>query len=432
MPIRARGRKRPGRATAGALALAALLGAAVPGCGAPADPGAAAPAPRAAHPRGVAAAARHPGGGNTEADLRAAVRRLVAQGGAPGAAALARDGAGTRFASAGFADLRTGRRIHKSDRFRAGSVTKTFVATVVLQLAGERRLALDDTVDTYLPGLVRGHGNDGRKITLRQLLTHTSGLFDFAADQRVARRLVGPPPGSGLTPRRLVGTAVAHRPWFAPGAGWRYSNTNYVLLGLVVERVTGRPYAIETEGRVLGPLALRGTSFPGTRVTLPAPHGRAYTVRPGSPRTGGPRASSPRASGPNGPRPADLRDATGLRDVTDLDPSAAGAAGEAISTLDDLARFYGTLLRGGLLPPAALRRMRDTTASDGRYGMGLFPVRLSCGVTLWGHNGRIKGSYVQVVATPGGRHVLAYRLNSDAGPAPSAERRLLTAEFCRR
>ncbi|MEU1663402.1 serine hydrolase domain-containing protein [Streptomyces sparsogenes] len=426
MPIRARGRKRPGRATAGALALAALLGAAVPGCGAPADPGAAAPTPGAAHTRGVAAAARRAGEGNTEAGLRAAVRRLVAGGGAPGAAALARDGAGTRFASAGFADLRTGRRIHKSDRFRAGSVTKTFVATVVLQLAEERRLALDDTVDTYLPGLVRGHGNDGRKITLRQLLTHTSGLFDFAADQRVVRRLSGPPPGSGLTPRRLVRTAVAHRPWFAPGAGWRYSNTNYVLLGLVVEHVTGRPYAIETERRVLGPLALRGTSFPGTRATLPAPHGRAYTVRPGSPGTGSPRTGSP-----NAPRPADLRDVTGLRDVTDLDPSAAGAAGEAISTLDDLARFYGALLRGGLLPRAALRRMRDTTASDGRYGMGLFPVRLSCGVTLWGHNGRINGSYVQVAATPGGRHVLAYRLNSDAGPAPSAERRLLTAEFCR-
>ncbi|MER6139043.1 serine hydrolase domain-containing protein [Streptomyces sparsogenes] len=424
MPIRARWRKRPGRVTAGALALVALLGAAVPGCGAPADPGAAAPTPGAAHTRGVAVA-RHPGEGTTGTDLRSAVRRLVAGGGAPGAAALARDGAGTRFASAGFADLRTGRRIHKSDRFRAGSVTKTFVATVVLQLAEERRLALDDTVDTYLPGLVHGHGNDGRKINLRQLLTHTSGLFDFAADQRVARRLSGPAPGSGLTPRRLVRTAVAHRPWFAPGAGWRYSNTNYVLLGLVVERVTGRPYAIETERRVLDPLALRGTSFPGTRATLPAPHGRAYTARTGSPGTGSP-------GDPRDPRPADLGDVTGLRDVTDLDPSAAGAAGEAISTLDDLARFYATLLRGGLLPPAALRRMRDTTASDGRYGMGLFPVRLSCGVTLWGHNGRINGSYVQVVATPGGRHVLAYRLNSDAGPAPSAERRLLTAEFCRR
>ncbi|MGY0059318.1 serine hydrolase domain-containing protein [Streptomyces sp. LZ34] len=402
MPIRAPGRPRRGRARAAALALAALLGAAVPGCGAQADPD-------AARTPG-AAAVRHSGGRNPEAALRTAVRRLAAEGRAPGAAALALDGGGARFASAGLADVRTGRRIRQSDRFRAGSITKTFVAAVVLQLADERRLGLDDTVEEHLPGLVRGHGNDGRKITLRQLLTHTSGLFDFAADQRVARRLSGPPSASPLTPRQLVRIAVAHRPRFAPGAEWHYSNTNYVLLALVVERVTGRPYAAETERRVLTPLALRGTSFPGTRTTLPTPHGRAYATDSGT----------------------DSGTGTGIpRDVTDLDPSSASASGETISTLDDLTRLYAALLRGDVLPPAALRLMRDTAASGGRYGMGLFPVRLPCGVTLWGHNGRISGSYVQVVATPGGRHVLAYRLNSDAPPPAAAERDLLKAEFCR-
>ncbi|ADI09397.1 beta-lactamase [Streptomyces bingchenggensis BCW-1] len=405
MPIRAPGRTRRGRARAAALALAALLGAAVPGCGTQADPGAA--------PTPPAATVRHSGGRDAEAALQGAVRRLVAGGRAPGAAALALDGGGTRFASAGLANVRTGRRIHESDRFRAGSITKTFVATVVLQLAEKRRLGLNDTVEEHLPGLVRGQGNDGRKITLRQLLTHTSGLFDFAGDQRVARRLAGPPGASPLTPRQLVRIAVGHRPQFAPGARWHYSNTNYVLLGLVVERVTGRPYAAETERRVLTPLALRGTSFPGTRTTLPTPHGRAYAAQNGARHRRTPR------------------DRTIPRDVTDLDPSPASAAGEAISTLDDLARFYAALLRGEVLGPAALRRMRDTTASDGRYGMGLFPVRLSCGVTLWGHNGRISGSYVQVVATPDGRHVLAYRLNSDVLPPAAAERDLLKAEFCR-
>ncbi|KAK1179922.1 serine hydrolase [Streptomyces sp. NBS 14/10] len=419
MPIRAPGRTRRGRARAAALALAALLGAAVPGCGAPADPGAA--------PTPVAATVRHSGGRDAEAALQTAVRRLVAGGRAPGAAALALDGGGTRFASAGLADVRTGRRIHESDRFRAGSITKTFVAAVVLQLAEQRRLDLDDTVDEHLPGLVRGESNDGRKITLRQLLTHTSGLFDFAGDQRVARRLAGPPGASPLTPRQLVRIAVAHRPQFAPGARWHYSNTNYVLLGLVVERVTGRPYAAETARRVLTPLALRGTSFPGTRTTLPTPHGRAYAAQNGARRHHTPRD---RAPGDRAPRDRTPHDRT-PRDVTDLDPSPASAAGEAISTLDDLARFYAALLRGEVLGPAALRRMRDTTASDGRYGMGLFPVRLSCGVTLWGHNGRISGSYVQVVATPGGRHVLAYRLNSDVLPPSAAERDLLKAEFCR-
>lgn len=404
MPIRAPERMRRGRTRAAALALAAVLSAAVPGCGGPgpADRGAARTLRAGAGPGTGAAATRQADGRQTEAALRAAVRRLVAEGSAPGAAALARDGGGTRFAAAGLADLRTGRRIHRNDRFRAGSITKTLIATVVLQLADERRLGLDDTVEEHLPGLVRGRGNDGRKITLRQLLTHTSGLFDFAADQRVARRLSRPPTGAPLTPRQLVRTAVAHRPRFAPGTAWHYSNTNYVLLGLVVQRVTGRPYAAETERRVLRPLGLRGTSFPGARGTLPTPHGRAYTPGTGTPR-----------------------------DVTALDPSAAGAAGEAISTLDDLARFFGALLRGGLLPPAALRRMRDTTASDGRYGMGLFPIQLSCGVTLWGHNGQINGSYAQVVATPDGRRVLAFRLNTEARPAAAAERALLKAEFCR-
>lgn len=410
MPIRAPGRTRRGRRRAAALALAAVMAAAVPGCGGPADRG-------ASHTLGTGAktgtgtgtgtgvaADRQADGRHTEAALRAAVRRLVTEGSAPGAAALARDGGGTRFASAGLADLRTGRHLHRNDRFRAGSITKTLIATVVLQLADERRLGLDDTVEEHLPGLVRGQGNDGRKITLRQLLTHTSGLFDFTADQRVARRLSRPPTAAPLTPRQLVRVAVAHRPRFAPGTAWHYSNTNYILLGLVVERVTGRPYAAETERRVLRPLGLRGTSFPGARGTLPTPHGRAYAT---GTATGTPR------------------------DVTALDPSAAGAAGEVISTLDDLARFFGALLRGGLLPPAALRRMRDMTASDGRYGMGLFPVRLSCGVTLWGHNGQINGSYAQVVATPDGRHVLAYHLNSEPRPAAAAERALLKAEFCR-
>ncbi|MES4904642.1 MULTISPECIES: serine hydrolase domain-containing protein [unclassified Streptomyces] len=414
MPIRAPGRTRRGRGWAAALAMAALLGAAIPGCGAPADPGAA-PAPGAA-------TVRHSGGRNPETALRAAVGRLAAEGRAPGAAALALDDGGTRFASAGLSDVRTGRRIHQSDRFRAGSITKTFVAVVILQLAEKRRLGLGDTVEEHLPGLVRGHGNDGRKITLRQLLTHTSGLFDFAGDQRVARRLSGPPGASPLTPRQLVRVAVAHRPRFTPGTGWHYSNTNYVLLGLVVESVTGRPYAAETGRRVLTPLALRGTSFPGARTTLPAPHGRAYVAQDGARRHRTPRGRTPRDGTPHD---------RAFRDVTDLDPSSAGAAGEAISTLDDLARFYAALLRGDVLRPAALRRMRDTTASDGWYGMGLFPVRLSCGVTLWGHNGRISGSYVQAVATPGGRHVLVYRLNSDASPPSAAGRDLLKAEFCR-
>ncbi|WP_234365501.1 serine hydrolase domain-containing protein [Streptomyces sp. RTd22] len=346
-----------------------------------------------------------------EGPIRTALRGLVTDGEAPGAAVLVRDGGATRFATAGVADTRTGRRIQRDDHFRAGSVTKTVIAAVTLRLTGEGRLDLADTVEEHLPGLVRGHGNNGRKITLRQLLSHTSGLFDYTADPVLARQLSATEGTDGTdatgtdggthSPASLIRAAVAHPPSFAPGAKWQYSNTNYVLLGMIVEQVTGRSYAAEAERRVLAPLALRNTSFPGSRTTLPAPHGHAYDARGGD-----------------------------WRDVTDLDPSAAGAAGEMISTLDDLSRFLDALLRGEVVPKAQLRRMEDTSASGGRYGMGLFPMPLRCGTTVWGHNGEINGSYALAVSTRDGRHTLVYRLNSAGQPDPDAETALLTAEFC--
>ncbi|MFI0821905.1 serine hydrolase domain-containing protein [Streptomyces sp. NPDC021098] len=339
--------------------------------------------------------------------VRTALRRLVTDGEAPGAAALIRDGGVTRFTTAGVADTRSGRRIQRDDHFRAGSVTKTVIAALTLRLIGEGRLALSDTVERHLPGLVRGHGNNGRKITLRQLLTHTSGLFDYTADPVLSRQLKatdgtdGRDSAGAHSPASLIRAALAHRPDFPPGTKWRYSNTNYVLLGMIVERVTGRSYATEARRRVLDPLALRDTSFPGTRTTLPAPHGNAYDSRGGA-----------------------------WRDVTDLDPSSAGAAGEMISTLDDLSRLLRSLLRGKAMPKSELRRMEDTSASGGRYGMGLFPVELPCGRAVWGHNGQVNGSYALAVATRDGRHSFVYRLNSAGPPDPDAETALLTAEFC--
>jgi D-alanyl-D-alanine carboxypeptidase len=307
---------------------------------------------------------------------------LVTRGGAPAAALLAVSESGTRYAQSGPG-------ISRADHFRAGSVTKTFVATVVLQLAAEQRLSLSDTVERHLPGLVRGAGNDGRALTLRALLNHTSGLYDFTADTS------GDAP---VTPRQALRIALTHPP-ASPGR-FSYSNTNYVLLGLVIEQVTGRSYAAEIEHRVIAPLGLTGTSFPGSRTSLPAPHGRAYAA-----------------------------DGT---DVTDLDPRVAGAAGEMVTTLADLDRFYSALLRGDLLPPRRLREMLDTRAAHGSYGMGLLPVKLPCGVTVWGHNGRISGSYVRSAATVDGRHVLTFRVNTTAIADPGLELRLLAADFCPR
>ncbi|GAB2861524.1 serine hydrolase domain-containing protein [Streptomyces deserti] len=307
---------------------------------------------------------------------------LVTRGGAPAAALLAQEGTGTRYAHAGPG-------ISRSDHFRAGSITKTFIATVVLQLAAEHRLSLSDTVERHLPGLVRGSGNDGRALTLRSLLTHTSGLYDFTADTD------GTVP---VTPLQAVRIALTHPP--ADRGRFSYSNTNYVLLGLVVDQVTGHSYATEAERRIIAPLGLTGTSFPGSRASLPSPHGRAYAA-----------------------------DGT---DVTDLDPRVAGAAGEMVTTLADLDRFYAALLGGELLPPRWLREMLDTRAARGAYGMGLFPEKLPCGTTVWGHNGHISGSYVRAAATVGGRRVLTFRVNTDAIADPGLEPAMLAAEFCPR
>jgi D-alanyl-D-alanine carboxypeptidase len=312
----------------------------------------------------------------------AALALLVTRGKAPAAALLAQEESGSRF-------VRAGDGIARSDHFRAGSITKTFLATVVLQLAAEHRLSLSDSVDDHLPGLVRGAGNDGRLLTLRALLTHTSGLYDFTADTR------GTVP---VTPLQAVRIALTHPP--ADRGRFAYSNTNYVVLGMVVEQVTGHSYAAEAERRIITPLRLTGTSFPGDRSSLPSPHGRAYAAD-GS-------------------------------DVTELDPRVAGAAGELVTTLADLDHFYAALLRGDLLPSRWLREMLNTRAAHGSYGMGLFPVKLPCGTTVWGHNGRISGSYVRTAATVDGRRVLTFRVNTDGIGDPDLEPALLAAEFCPR
>ncbi|MGW1537352.1 serine hydrolase domain-containing protein [Streptomyces aureus] len=314
--------------------------------------------------------------------VRTALTRLVTRGGAPAAALLADDASGSRFMS-------TGTGMARSDHFRAGSVTKSFIATVVLQLAAEHRLSLSDSVEDHLPGLVHGAGNDGRRITLRALLQHTSGLYDFTRTTRGA---------VPVTPPQALRIALTHP---STGRGrYAYSNTDYVALGMIVEQVTGHSYATEAERRIITPLRLTGTSFPGGRTSLPSPHGRAYAAD-GS-------------------------------DVTELDPRVAGAAGELVSTLADLNRFYAALLGGRLLPSHWLREMLDTRAAHGAYGMGLFPVKLPCGTTVWGHNGRISGSYVRSAATVDGRHVLTFRVNTGGVTDPALEPALLAAEFCPR
>lgn len=341
-----------------------------------------------------------------------AMDALVREHQVPGVLGQAEDGGGVWNGAAGVADRESGRPRLAGDRFRIGSITKTFVATVLLQLEAEGRLDLDEPVERRLPGVVRGHGHDGRRITLRRLLNHTSGVYDFTADAGYRRGLTGraflPRRYDTRTPQELVRIAMAHPPAFVPGADWAYSNTNYVLAGMVVEAVTGNGYAREIERRLLRPLGLRHTSLPGTSAAIEGRHGRAYST-----------LYSPREDPP-------------VYDVTALDPSLAGASGEMISTTGDLIVFFRALLSGRVLPPRQLAEMTETVptgeaAPADRYGLGLRAQRLSCGTTVWGHDGGIHGSGSTAVTTPDGVHTAAFNVNGDW--ALHGEE-LIEAEFC--
>ncbi|MDW8473027.1 serine hydrolase [Streptomyces scabiei] len=331
--------------------------------------------------------------------------------GVPGVALQAKDKRGVWKATSGVGDTRTGKPRSAHDRYRVGSITKTFVSTVLLQLEAEGRLSLDDKVDTWLPGLVRGNGHDGRAVTLRQLLNHTSGIYDYTSDEEFGRTYFLKDGFfrhryDTIPPERLVAVAMKHKPDFAPGTDWSYSNTNYVLAGMVIGKVTGNPYGDEVRARVIEPLGLRSTLVPGTYPKVPMPSSRAY----------GKLART--ATGPT-------------YDVTELNPSLASAAGEMISDSGDLNRFYSALLKGRLLPPKQLAEMKTTIKVDeipgAGYGLGLIERRLSCGITVWGHGGGIHGSTSEAVTTSDGRHSLALNLNSDWTGDPEA---IVEAEFC--
>ncbi|MCQ6246511.1 serine hydrolase domain-containing protein [Streptomyces malaysiensis] len=312
-------------------------------------------------------------------------------------------------ARAGTAERGTRRPMPQGGRFRIGSATKTFTATVVLQLVGEGRMSLEDTVERWLPGVVRGNGNDGSRVTVRQLLQHTSGIPDVlpeipalnSADGYRAERF------RTYTPEELAGLAMRHHPHFSPGAGWSYSNTNYVLAAMIIHEVTGRSWAQEVNDRIIRPLGLRGTSTPGAFPSIPGPHARGYA-----------------AFGTN----------TSI-DVTALNPSMAVGSGSIISTTHDLNRFYTALLGGRLLAPAQLDEMTTTKPAPElgvRYGLGLGEIPLSCGGSYFGHPGELLGYHTWGGVTRDGTRTAVVYVTSDGGQdTQRAMNTLVDQELCR-
>jgi len=332
----------------------------------------------AAAPCAAASAAGDQGRHPRDAELQRTLDRVVAAG-VPGAVALVRAGGRTTRLTAGYGALRSKRPMRAGDRFRVGSITKSFVATVVLQLVAEHSLTLEDPVARWLPGLVP----DGERITVRQLLNHTSGLFAFGADRDFVTQ-ASRDPLRVWAPREIIAIATAHPPMFAPGAGWSYSDTNYFVLGLIIERVTGRPLAAEIERRILAPLRLRATTLPAGP-DIGGPHAHGYFLRP-------------------------------LQDVTVGSPSVQWAAGALVSDADDVARFFRALLGGRLVRPDLLALMQTTVAAPQLgpgtgYGLGLLRVREPCGA-LWGHTGASPGYVADALNSRSGKRQVVVLANA--------------------
>jgi D-alanyl-D-alanine carboxypeptidase len=317
--------------------------------------------------------------------VQKALDQLVEKDGFPGVIASVRDRKGrVRTYTAGVGNLTTGAPVPKDGRVRIASNTKMFTATRILQLVGEGRISLDAHVERYLPGVVRGHGNDGRRITVRMLLQQTSGLPDFDTIVLDAGGTLADVAHTYFDPRQLVDAALDGKRAFKPGKRWEYSNTNYVLLGLIAERVAGRPIGEQITSTIIKPLRLKDTYWP----------------RQGEQRIRGSHPQGYFAAAPGDP----------WQNLTTLDPSLGWAAGQLVSTPRDLNRFMNALLDGRLLKPAQLAQMRKTVDAPGfeptagwRYGLGLARHRTDCGVVGWGHGGDIQGFESRNLATDDGR-----------------------------
>jgi D-alanyl-D-alanine carboxypeptidase len=276
----------------------------------------------------------------------------------PGVVLLVRRGEQVTRIARGVSDKTTGQPLHPSDRFRIGSLTKTYVATVMLQLVDEGKLALTDTIGSRLPDLVSRNG----QATVQQLLRNESGLYDYLDDQRVLAPYLAGDLGFAWRPEQLVAIAMEHEPRFAPGTQYHYSNTNYVLLALLAERVTGKDMARFIAERITGPLGVRATSV-DLEPQMVAPYSHGY-----------------------------FRDSGGERDLTGMSPSWAWGAGNMVADAADVATFFRAVVAGRFVSKPLLEAMFTASphSVQDHYGMGIARVDVDCG-RFMGHGGGFLG-----------------------------------------
>ncbi|MFJ8623776.1 serine hydrolase domain-containing protein [Kitasatospora sp. NPDC093550] len=348
-------------------------------------------------------------------ELQQAVQAFVDSGFA-GMQMRVHDGRGAWVGTAGIRELGSTGQPPANGRFWIGSTTKTFVATLVLQLVADGAIELDGPVADHLPAF----GLDPR-ITVRMLLQHTSGLYNYTGELDADGTFVPGLPSVGkpwvdnrfhsYRPEDLVRFALARPARFEPGADQSYANTNYTLAVLLIEALTGRSYAEELRQRILEPLGLRDTAAPGDSPELPEPHAHGY-----------------------------YRYQDGEQwevvDVTRQNLSLLVGAGDLFSTTRDLHTFFSALLGGRLLPAPLLDEMRTPHGMLG-YGLGLFVQDLGPEHgTIVHHNGGAPGGFgALMISTPDGSTTLTAGLttgDSATDPAqefPKALDRLITAVF---
>ncbi|MBB3729808.1 serine hydrolase domain-containing protein [Nonomuraea dietziae] len=353
--------------------------------------------------------------GQDRPELQKAIEEIV-DSGFVGMTLRVHDERGEWVGSAGVRELGESAKPPIDGHVRIGSVTKTFTATLVLQLVAEGKVELDTPADDYLPEF----GLD-RRITVRMLLQHTSGVFNFTGEVYEDGTVAPGITWSGqewvdnrfkaYRPEELVGLALSKPARFEPGTDWSYSNTNYVLARLLIEKVTGRTYAEELQRLILGPLGLSGTVAPTTQTEIPEPHAHAYYryEEAGQEKT---------------------------VDVTRQNPSWISSGGDMISTTQDLQTFISALVGGKLLPAPLLAEMCTPEPKVG-YGLGVFVQDTGCGGTLITHNGGHGGHAGLMYSTPDGSKTLTASLNYVDDAALSmgeafqkATQRLVNEVFC--
>jgi D-alanyl-D-alanine carboxypeptidase len=328
---------------------------------------------------------------NVAAEIQAALDTAISESGLPGAVLLI-DSPRAHFAGAsGYADLDTQTPLQSDDAFQIGSITKIFTAVLVLQLVEQGMLALDDPLATWLPDTAAALPY-GDQITLRHLLQHTSGIPDVEDDAELIALYLANPTEPVTAATIIDHVASLNKASFAPGQGWAYSSTGYLLLGQVIESVTESPYADVLRAHILDPLGMTHTYLADLEpAATEIVHGYAWH-----------------------------EDA--WLDITNWNYAMAGAAGGLVSTPSELSVFIRALFRGDLLAePTTLSEMLDTGASgDAGYGLGIRRMTSPDDpIVGWGHGGRTLGYQSRLIYIPGSIDIVLVMLTNNGEQFPA-------------